>query len=237
MFMNFIKDSIKENNKLIQKLMTKEWLLTTILIINFFELYCIISWDIDIFSKNGIESLKKYFEIKDFLYCIIIFSAIFSILFPIISFCYWFIIFNRLPKKIQIFLTLNENFSNDTNYIDLETLKFQAMQENNPIKKEVYNEEKSKQRNETYFLNLMWGIFTFNIIGWIVGRNNAPILIKYSKDLINYSLSSNFLVKFIILLSFSFLIFYTLLTLYGSMCARLPNKIYFPQKMKNKRAS
>ena len=95
----------KLSSGLLQKLMRLEWLLASLLVISFFDMYLNLKYDI---SLTELLRKQKDIDLYGIFEAIILFSFIFAVIVPIIQWIYFYFILYIL-EKFNISMFENEN--------------------------------------------------------------------------------------------------------------------------------
>ena len=126
----------KLSSGLLQKLMRLEWLLASLLVISFFDMYLNLKYDI---SLTELLRKQKDIDLYGIFEAIILFSFIFAVIVPIIQWIYFYFILYIL-EKFNISMFENEN----TDYKkSLYLLRKKAVKEDNSVLWNAYQEEKT----------------------------------------------------------------------------------------------
>lgn len=140
----------KLSSGLLQKLMRLEWLLASLLVISFFDMYLNLKYDI---SLTELLRKQKDIDLYGIFEAIILFSFIFAVIVPIIQWIYFYFILYIL-EKFNISMFENEN----TDYKkSLYLLRKKAVKEDNSVLWNAYQEEKTNLNKIALFLHLHGG--------------------------------------------------------------------------------
>ena len=140
----------KLSSGLLQKLMRLEWLLASLLVISFFDMYLNLKYDI---SLTELLRKLKDIDLYGIFEAIILFSFIFAVIVPIIQWIYFYFILYIL-EKFNISMFENEN----TDYKkSLYLLRKKAVKEDNSVLWNAYQEEKTNLNKIALFLHLHGG--------------------------------------------------------------------------------
>lgn len=152
------------------KIMTVKWLLTSLMIIAYFDMYLIFRLDTSIktvlfeWSKN---SIGWYYILES----LILFSLILTIAFPAIRIFFLFVI-----GKFGLDLSDKEFNSNNKPLLDLKESKDKAIKENNLTLwldcSEKEKEKKSVSQNISLLGVAAWGILAFSLLPFLLGKNH-----------------------------------------------------------------
>ena len=95
----------KLSSGLLQRLMRLEWLLASLLVISFFDMYLNLKYG---FSLTAVLNGQKSMDLYGIVEAIILFSFIFAVIVPIIQVVYFYFILHIL-SKFNIYMFENEN--------------------------------------------------------------------------------------------------------------------------------
>jgi hypothetical protein len=155
---------------LLQKIMSREWLLAALLIISFFDMYLNLRLG---FSLSLLSDGQKNIGWFNIIEAGIIFSFIYAVIVPIIQGIYFLVILPIL-SKFGIYMNVNEN----TDYTkSLYRLKKKAVKEDNSVLWNAYQEEKSNSEKISFIFASAWGILIFSILGCF-GESGKSILVS-----------------------------------------------------------
>lgn len=159
----------KLSSGLLQKLMRLEWLLASLLVISFFDMYLNLKYG---FSLTAVLNGQKSIDLYGIIEAIILFSFIFAVIVPIIQGVYFYFILHIL-SKFNIYMFENEN----TDYKkSLYLLRRKAVKEDNSVLWNAYQEEKENSNKISFIFTAAWGILIFSILGCF-GELNKSILL------------------------------------------------------------
>ena len=188
------------------KIMTVKWLLTSLMIIAYFDMYLIFRLDTSIktvlfeWSKN---SIGWYYILES----LILFSLILTIAFPAIRIFFLFVI-----GEFGLDLSDKEFNSNNKPLLDLKESKDKAIKENNLTLwldcSEKEKEKKSVSQNISLLGVAAWGILAFSLLPFLLGKTSQqlPILIDIICTMHTY-VDNNFIIySFYVLIGFPFFI-------------------------------
>lgn len=140
----------KLSSGLLQKLMRLEWLLASLLVISFFDMYLNLKYDI---SLTELLRKQKDIDLYGIFEAIILFSFIFAVIVPIIQWIYFYFILYIL-EKFNISMFENEN----TDYKkSLYLLRKKAVKEDNSVLWNAYQEEKTNLNKISFIFTSAWG--------------------------------------------------------------------------------
>ena len=144
----------KLSSGLLQKLMRLEWLLASLLVISFFDMYLNLKYDI---SLTELLRKQKDIDLYGIFEAIILFSFIFAVIVPIIQWIYFYFILYIL-EKFNISMFENEN----TDYKkSLYLLRKKAVKEDNSVLWNAYQEEKTNLNKIIFIFTSAW-VFYFS---------------------------------------------------------------------------
>ena len=159
----------KLSSGLLQKLMRLEWLLASLLVISFFDMYLNLKYDI---SLTELLRKQKDIDLYGIFEAIILFSFIFAVIVPIIQWIYFYFILYIL-EKFNISMFENEN----TDYKkSLYLLRKKAVKEDNSVLWNAYQEEKTNLSKISFIFTSAWGILIFSILSYF-GKSSQSILL------------------------------------------------------------
>ena len=159
----------KLSSGLLQKLMRLEWLLASLLVISFFDMYLNLKYDI---SLTELLRKQKDIDLYGIFEAIILFSFIFAVIVPIIQWIYFYFILYIL-EKFNISMFENEN----TDYKkSLYLLRKKAVKEDNSVLWNAYQEEKTNLNKISFIFTSAWGILIFSILSYF-GKSSQSILL------------------------------------------------------------
>lgn len=159
----------KLSSGLLQKLMRLEWLLASLLVISFFDMYLNLKYDI---SLTELLRKQKDIDLYGIFEAIILFSFIFAVIVPIIQWIYFYFILYIL-EKFNISMFENEN----TDYKkSLYLLRKKAVKEDNSVLWNAYQEEKTNLNKISFIFTSALGILIFSILSYF-GKSSQSILL------------------------------------------------------------
>nr|WP_314766000.1 hypothetical protein [uncultured Neisseria sp.] len=159
----------KLSSGLLQRLMRLEWLLASLLVISFIDMYLNLKYG---FSLTALLNRQKSMDLYGIVEAIILFSFIFAVIVPIIQGVYFYLILHILSKfKIYMFENKNTDYKKS-----LYLLRRKAVKEDNSVLWNAYQEEKANSNKISFIFTAAWGILIFSILGCF-GESSKSILL------------------------------------------------------------
>lgn len=159
----------KVSNGLLQRIMELEWLLASLLIISFFDMYLNLKLG---FSLEMLLNRQKNISWYSIVEAIILFSFIFAAIVPIIQGIYFSVILTVL-SKFNIYMLEDENFDYKKS---LHRLRTKAVKEDNSVLWSAYQEKVTGYKKISFVFLSAWGILIFSILGCF-GKSGKSILV------------------------------------------------------------
>ncbi|SMB89026.1 hypothetical protein SAMN05660772_01271 [Pasteurella testudinis DSM 23072] len=224
-----IDDSPGKIKNLLNSIMELEWFIGFLLLITCLDLYFTLTYGISVI--HAVNQWRFYFtRIEDYIYFVLLFSMVFTMIFPAFRFLYIFILSNLLAKiGIDCY---ERDFNDNRHYKDykwIKSLELQAIKENNELllKYTLKREEIIKQRSRVSAKFL--AINLFMLIQWLFIQDveNYPVIIKTLLQGVNFAEKQEFLLQALLILG---LVIFSLtwLALFFRAFIIPSNTIYYP---------
>ncbi|MBR6026012.1 MAG: hypothetical protein IK065_00225 [Neisseriaceae bacterium] len=173
-----MKDDVQEIDKIqikIETIMSIQWFISSLLLLSFVDMYVGIKYKIGFLQF--VDNFREYYKISDIIIMIILFSLIFSCIFPVIRYCYFAFYFNGIFEKIgfNMFVDIDERDKNK--YIRISKLKFLAINDNNSLLLNYCTKKEMINNKQKYITKSLWGIVLFTIISSFALSENSSFAI------------------------------------------------------------
>ncbi|MBF0752409.1 MULTISPECIES: hypothetical protein [unclassified Pasteurella] len=213
-------EKIKNFKLTLSSIMGIEWLISFLLLVTYLDLYFQVKYNISIVT--ALERWEIYLKNPiDYLFLLIPFSLIFSILFPIMEFIYVMFISDLLTRVgLKVYRT-----SYDENFKHLDNVILITIQTNNDTLMKYCEQCKITFKKRRFITVASWGIIYLLLLYYSLPNNgDNPILIKIYIDSFKYAEEKSiFLLYSLMLASISSVFF-----LFDTLFYINRKEVYFP---------
>ncbi|MBR1819516.1 MAG: hypothetical protein IJ780_05255, partial [Neisseriaceae bacterium] len=173
-----MKDNVQEIDKIqvkIETIMSIQWFISSLLLLSFVDMYVGIKYKIGFLQFA--DNFREYYKISDIIIMVILFSLIFSCIFPVIRYCYFSFYFNGIFKKIGFNMFVNIDERDRDKYIRISKLKFLAINDNHSLLLNYCTKKEMINNKQKYIIKSLWGIVLFTIISSFALSENLSFAI------------------------------------------------------------